>query len=82
LAALPERNGRDEEKQRLKCLIYVYGNNSDFGGGYTDFGVGRISKIGGELGSGIRAFKEGLAGEKSDDKKETPAETEKTNRTE
>ena len=27
------------------------------------FGVGRISKIGGELGSGIRAFKEGLQGE-------------------
>ena len=26
------------------------------------FGVGRISKIGGELGSGIRAFKEGLSG--------------------
>ena len=24
------------------------------------FGVGRISKIGGELGSGIRAFKDGL----------------------
>ncbi len=24
------------------------------------FGVGRISKIAGELGSGIRAFKEGL----------------------
>jgi sec-independent protein translocase protein TatA len=33
------------------------------------FGVGRISKIGGELGSGIKAFKEGLQGdeeEKSD----------------
>lgn len=27
------------------------------------FGVGRISKIGGELGSGIRAFKEGLEGD-------------------
>lgn len=26
------------------------------------FGVGRISKIAGELGSGIRAFKEGLQG--------------------
>lgn len=26
------------------------------------FGVGRISKISGELGSGIRAFKEGLQG--------------------
>ena len=33
------------------------------------FGVGRISKIAGELGSGIRAFKEGLSGEgkKKDD---------------
>lgn len=27
------------------------------------FGIGRISKIGGELGSGIRAFREGLKGE-------------------
>jgi len=26
------------------------------------FGVGRISKIGGELGSGIKAFKDGLSG--------------------
>ena len=26
------------------------------------FGVGRISKVAGELGSGIRAFKEGLQG--------------------
>ena len=26
------------------------------------FGVGRISKLGGELGSGIKAFKEGLTG--------------------
>jgi len=31
------------------------------------FGVGRISKIGGELGSGIKAFKEGLNGKKPDD---------------
>jgi sec-independent protein translocase protein TatA len=30
------------------------------------FGVGRISKISGELGSGIRAFKEGLQGTESD----------------
>lgn len=29
------------------------------------FGVGRISKIAGEMGSGIRAFKDGLQG--SDD---------------
>lgn len=26
------------------------------------FGVGKISKIGGELGSGIKAFKDGLNG--------------------
>ena len=31
------------------------------------FGVGRISKIGGELGSGIRAFKDGLQGEDEDE---------------
>ena len=31
------------------------------------FGVGRISKIGGELGSGIKAFKEGLNGKKKSD---------------
>ena len=29
------------------------------------FGVGRISKIGGELGYGIKAFKEGLSGKKN-----------------
>jgi len=34
------------------------------------FGVGRIGKIAGELGSGIRAFKDGLQGDK-----ENPAET-------
>ena len=27
------------------------------------FGVGRISKIGGEIGGGIKAFKDGLQGE-------------------
>ncbi|MFM8320463.1 MAG: twin-arginine translocase TatA/TatE family subunit [Chloroflexota bacterium] len=27
------------------------------------FGVGRIGKIAGELGSGIRSFKQGLSGE-------------------
>jgi len=42
------------------------------------FGVGRISKIAGELGSGIRAFKEGIQGDKSQEeateegKEETP----------
>ena len=30
------------------------------------FGVGRISKIAGELGSGINAFKKGLKGESDD----------------
>ena len=39
------------------------------------FGVGRISKIAGELGSGIRAFKEGLQGDK--EKQELPKEEEK-----
>lgn len=35
------------------------------------FGVGRISKISGELGSGIRAFREGLRG---DDEKQPKTE--------
>lgn len=30
------------------------------------FGVGRIAKLGGELGEGIRSFKEGLSGEKKE----------------
>ncbi len=30
------------------------------------FGVGRISKIAGEMGSGIRAFREGLRGEEQE----------------
>lgn len=35
------------------------------------FGVGRIGKIAGELGSGIRAFRDGLKGseEKTEEKK-------------
>jgi len=33
------------------------------------FGVGRIGQVAGELGAGIRAFKEGLSGEKEADKK-------------
>ena len=32
------------------------------------FGVGRISKIGKELGSGIRSFREGLSGDKDQEK--------------
>lgn len=34
------------------------------------FGVGRISKVGGELGKGIRAFREGLSGKDDDGKTE------------
>ncbi|HVN54646.1 MAG TPA: twin-arginine translocase TatA/TatE family subunit [Anaerolineaceae bacterium] len=41
------------------------------------FGVGRISKISGELGAGIRAFKDGLAG-KTDEEKQASKETTKT----
>jgi sec-independent protein translocase protein TatA len=39
------------------------------------FGVGRIGKVAGELGKGIRSFKDGLSG-KEDEKKE-PAEEKK-----
>jgi len=35
------------------------------------FGPGRIGKVAGELGKGIRSFKEGLDGKK-DEKEETP----------
>jgi sec-independent protein translocase protein TatA len=46
------------------------------------FGVGRVGKIGGELGNAIRQFREGLSGgkeekkddeKKGDEKKDTPA---------
>ncbi len=40
------------------------------------FGVGRISKVAGELGSGIRAFKKGISGEEKD-KKENEADSTK-----
>ena len=38
------------------------------------FGVGRIRKIGGELGGGIKAFKDGLQGEDEEevDQEEEP----------
>lgn len=36
------------------------------------FGVGRIGKIGGELGSGIKAFREGLKGDEKDKKDANP----------
>ena len=35
------------------------------------FGPGRIGKVAGELGKGIRAFKDGLAGKEEDDKPAT-----------
>jgi sec-independent protein translocase protein TatA len=38
------------------------------------FGVGRIGKIAGELGKGIKSFKDGLQGEKKDE----PADENKT----
>ena len=40
------------------------------------FGVGRISKIAGEFGKGIRSFKEGLKGEEEKDTSETESEPE------
>jgi len=39
------------------------------------FGVGRITKIGGELGSAIKAFKEGLNGKKESDEEKKSDET-------
>ena len=38
------------------------------------FGVGRISKIAGELGTGIRSFKEGLEGDENEETGEESAE--------
>jgi sec-independent protein translocase protein TatA len=38
------------------------------------FGVGRISKIAGEMGSGIRAFKEGLKGPEGEAKEKEGSE--------
>jgi len=41
------------------------------------FGVGRISRIASELGSGIRAFREGLAGDEEEvGTEETPTSPE------
>jgi sec-independent protein translocase protein TatA len=37
------------------------------------FGPGRIGKIAGELGRGIRAFREGLGKDKQDDEQPTDA---------
>lgn len=40
------------------------------------FGVGRISKIAGEMGSGIKAFKKNLKEETPDDKEKSTSENE------
>ena len=40
------------------------------------FGVGRISKIGGELGKGISAFREGVKEGQSQNQEESSEETE------
>ncbi len=40
------------------------------------FGVGRIGKVAGELGSGIRAFRDGLQGDKDKGKEEKESEKE------
>lgn len=39
------------------------------------FGVGRIGKIAGELGGGIRAFREGLKGDDEEETKEEETTT-------
>ncbi|MBI3362944.1 MAG: twin-arginine translocase TatA/TatE family subunit [Chloroflexi bacterium] len=36
------------------------------------FGVGRLSRIGGELGSGIREFRKGMSGDEEPKQGETP----------
>lgn len=42
------------------------------------FGVGRISKIAGEMGSGIRAFKDGLQGSEAEESKPEEESSEET----
>ena len=42
------------------------------------FGVGRISKIAGEMGSGIRAFKDGLKDTEEKTEKEDKRDSDKT----
>lgn len=42
------------------------------------FGVGRISKIAGELGKGINAFRDGLQSDKKDEKNDGDDKTPKS----
>jgi sec-independent protein translocase protein TatA len=46
------------------------------------FGVGRISKIAGEMGSGIRAFKQGIEGDEEENAGENSEETPEESQTE
>ena len=39
------------------------------------FGVGRIGKVAGELGSGVRAFREGLKGPENEEEKKPEQES-------
>ena len=41
------------------------------------FGVGRIGKIAGEMGTGVRAFRDGLKGPQDEEKKAEQEETTK-----
>jgi len=43
------------------------------------FGVGRITKIAGELGSGIRAFKDGIQTDEEEGEEEDAAEAKEEN---
>ncbi len=42
------------------------------------FGVGRLTRIGGELGRGIREFRSGLQGEEDDEPEEAESEESST----
>lgn len=46
------------------------------------FGVGRISKIAGEMGSGIRAFKQGIEGDEEEKTGENSEATQEESQTE
>lgn len=41
------------------------------------FGIGRVSKIGGELGGAIRSFRKGLKGDEEEDEKKKDDVSEK-----
>jgi len=45
------------------------------------FGVGRISKVAGEFGKGIRAFKDGLQGTDAEKNQKTTEKNETANKT-